>query len=356
MRSRRSRSPAVAASAAASSARRAAIELGDAPRWSRRRACPPTGRSAGSSDLIAVLSSETAEPRPAYCARPRRARRRCRRRAIAAAASVEVALGQQLMRAPARCLADSKQRTVPAIATLSDSAGAGHRDGARDRRGGRRPRRRGRAPRCRATTAVGRRKSTSVYGVAGGGGGTQPLPTELAQRVERLHRRPPFRDRVHHRDPEDRTGRGPHDLGIVRVDRSGPEDDCRRARRLRAAQRACRGCRDRRARRPRRPGRRAASTSRPASGDRRDREHRLRRARGADLLQHAFLQHRAPAPRGRDPGASARGTRRRRGARSRPPRSARRGRARRRPHGALRPRTPARRRAPAGRAGARAAA
>ena len=83
--------------------------------------------------MIALLSSETfGEPRPAHERSPRRRlverRRRGGRgpqRLVRAAASSRYRdLGGRLTRAiRGRCLADSKQSTVPAMATLSDSAG-----------------------------------------------------------------------------------------------------------------------------------------------------------------------------------------------------------------------------------------
>ena len=158
-----------------------------------------------------------------------------------------------------------------------------------------RPRHRARAPRCRAR----RDRAGEVDRV----GGVPPAACPVAaaagrtERVERVHRRPPSAASSHDRDPEDRTGRRPHDLRVVGVHRR------RRGRppaprRLRAAQRACRGCRDRatstrdehRARR-RRARRRAAR-------DRRDREHGLRRAgRPSFSSTPSFRSQHAARPR-----------------------------------------------------------
>ena len=160
---------------------------------------------------------------------------------------------------------------------------------------------------------MGRVKSTSVCGVPRVGGGTQPLPTELTERVERLHRRPPFRLRVDHRDPEDRTGRRPNDLGIVGVDRSGTEERLPPRRPLRRCAASV----------PRLPGSASAERDHDQAvagqrravddGQRRDRQHRLRRAGGAHLLEHAFLQRRPAAT----PDAASR-AHERRGRRPRP--------------------------------------
>ena len=347
-------SAAAAASAASSSARRAATS---SPTRAAVRAdrLAGRGRSSGARDLIASLTSDSGDARPEERrARPRRARRASPAAAIAAGASSRWPSRQRGVvdghrSRPSRAAAPaSKQRTVVAIATLSDSAAPGHGDGDRSRRARRELRRSARGPRSRRrprSGARGRRRSSGCHAPGQRRRGSRPLPSASSASTAATV------SHVHHRDPEDRAGRRPHHLGVAHVDRSGTRTipPAPAASALRRSVPRLPGSATSSATMSR--GRRAASTLGPAPSDRRrDREDRLGRARRADLLEHALLERRR---RARPAASSRRDERRERRARAGPRytrRAARRGRARPRPRAALRPRTPPPRRARVARA------
>ena len=305
--------PSVRSSASRSPRRRGrGLELGAARRrrssatrgaGTRRRPCPAAGRSAASRSLIASLTSASGEPLARASARStlveRVERRRRRGRADASLGERGVELGCAARRAfigaSRRDAALARRLEAagrsPAIATLSDSAAPAIGIVTEPSSRGVERRRRGRGPRCRARArdgrARGRPRRTARRRAADG---AEPAPAALA----RARRAPPpaSTDASDHGHPEDRAGRGAHDLGIVGVDRS------RRTRRRPSAPDASA------LRRivPRLPGigdvdapRRtspspASAPSRRRAASARHREHRLRRARRADLLEHAFLE------------------------------------------------------------------
>ena len=192
-------------------------------------------------------------------------------------------LGRGGHRVARRWRAASNSSSVPAIATLSDSR-ALHRDrhAVVERQvGGEAVR-----PRGRARTRSGRVRSSASGALAAA---RRRAPTRrtpaFAERLQGLH----GGHTLHDPDRETRAGRGAHDLGIVRVDRSRPEDDyLARPRPPRCAS-ACPRCRDRRA--AARPARAIGAGERVETGAAASgatREHALRRDGGrAQRVGHA---------------------------------------------------------------------
>ena len=120
-----------------------------------------------------------------------------------------------------------------------------------------------------STTAVGPVKSTSVVGRAA----ARRWRPAAAGRADRARRAPPPRTTLptprRPRDPEDRAGRRPNDLGIVRVDRSADRAGLPPRPTPRRCAAACRGC-------PGSPTRRRATTHEPVG-----REHVAARRRAS---------------------------------------------------------------------------
>ena len=241
----------------------------------------------------------------------RRTRRRSRRRPSRASVSAPLR----------RVSAAAVTMRVPALAGgLEQQHRAGHRDVQRLARVHRdrdelveRERRR-RGP-C-ASWPTHERGRHARGRTASGGGAAGRRPRRCGAR--RRRRAPPALHRghaLHDPDRETRAGRGAYDLGIVRVDRSRPEDDYRRRRPPPRCGSACRRCRDRRSAGATTQRSTPASPSMPTRGGAATREHGLRRARVADLCSAtpaARLAHAARRPLARSATACARPTRRRR--------------------------------------------